>query len=302
MNPDVTRYKLIIRGLALATIFLSFSSAYLAVENYGLQQEYRPVTAQLATSTLVYQKLTADLRDRFLLASEQNSNLSSTLSQEQMKNIEFQAQINGLQGSVNLLKKLSETDKELLQKYSKVYFLNENYIPSLLVLVNPDYVYNREKPVEMHANVWPHLKDLMDIASTSGKVQLKILSGYRSFGTQATLKSDYRVSYGSGANAFSADQGYSEHQLGSTVDFTTPGLKGALNGFEKTDAYKWLIENAHKYGFVLSYPKNNSFYVFEPWHWRYVGIGLATRLYSEKKNFYDLDQREIDKYLALIFN
>jgi hypothetical protein len=53
---------------------------------------------------------------------------------------------------------------------------------------------------------------------------------------------------------------------------------------------------------VLSYPKNNSYYVYEPWHWRFVGVVLSSKLRQEGKNFYDLDQREIDNYLIDIFS
>jgi D-alanyl-D-alanine carboxypeptidase len=111
------------------------------------------------------------------------------------------------------------------------------------------------------------------------------------------------VTYGSGANAFSADQGYSEHQLGTTFDFTTEGIGGGLvTSFENTPAFAWLKDNAHKYGFTLSYPKDNAYYVYEPWHWRFVGEDLAEDLHEAGKTFYDWDQREIDKYLIKIFD
>jgi D-alanyl-D-alanine carboxypeptidase len=137
-------------------------------------------------------------------------------------------------------------------------------------------------------------------------VQLKIISAYRSFGEQATLKAEYKVTYGSGANAFSADQGYSEHQLGTAIDLTTDkdgnAFSNAKGGFDSTNGYTWMNDNAYKYGFVLSYPKGNAYYQYEPWHWRFVGVALATRLHDNGQHFYDLDQREIDGYLALMFN
>ena len=108
--------------------------------------------------------------------------------------------------------------------------------------------------------------------------------------------------YGSGANSFSADQGYSEHQLGTTIDFTTEEIGASSSVFGKTTAYQWLLENAYKYGFILSYPEANKYYQFEPWHWRFVGRGLAEKLHQEGKNFYDLDQREIDEYLISFFD
>ena len=110
------------------------------------------------------------------------------------------------------------------------------------------------------------------------------------------------MSYGSGANSFSADQGYSEHQLGTAIDFTTLELGSDFSSFEKTDAYKWLLDNAYEYGFILSYPKDNTYYQFEPWHWRFVGKSLANTLHQENKNFYDVDQRTIDSYLISIFD
>ncbi len=52
----------------------------------------------------------------------------------------------------------------------------------------------------------------------------------------------------------------------------------------------------------MSYPKSNIYYQYEPWHWRFVGEDLAEDLHDDKKNFYELDQREIDKYLIKIFD
>jgi D-alanyl-D-alanine carboxypeptidase len=133
-------------------------------------------------------------------------------------------------------------------------------------------------------------------------VDLWVVSAYRSFGDQAALKGQYLTTYGSGANAFSADQGFSEHQLGTTLDFTTKGLGGGLDAFSSTPAYTWLKDNAHKYGFVMSYPPNNAYYVFEPWHWRFVGEKLADDLKDQNAYFYDWDQRKIDGYLVNIFD
>ena len=197
---------------------------------------------------------------------------------------------------------MSNTDEELLQKYSKVYFLNEHYVPGRLTETEKAYLYSERKPQFIHLLVWPHLKDLIDAAKRDS-VTIYIKSAYRSFNDQEALKSSYTVTYGAGAaNQFSADQGYSEHQLGTTVDLITTGLGGKLAGFESTLPYLWLLNNAYKYGFILSYPNNNQYYIFEPWHWRYVGVELATFLREQNKNFYDLDQREIDKYLVNIFD
>lgn len=214
----------------------------------------------------------------------------------------FQNQVGDLSGTLNTLQKLSKTDPELLRKYSKVYFLNENYVPPRLSEIPLSYQYSDKKQLLIHADVMPHLLSMIDTASSTG-IKIYAFSAYRSFAEQKALKGEYAITYGGGtANSFSADQGYSEHQLGTTVDVITPGLGGNLDGFDKTIAYRWMLDNAYKYGFVLSYPEKNSYYVFEPWHWRFVGTKLAKDLHDQNKNFYDLDQRTIDTYLVNVFD
>ena len=89
---------------------------------------------------------------------------------------------------------------------------------------------------------------------------------------------------------------------GTTVDFTTPAIGASLAGLDKTAEYAWLAAHAHEYGFTLSYPRNNTHFVFEPWHWRYVGRELAKKLHDKNKALYDLDQREINTYLLKFFD
>ena len=233
---------------------------------------------------------------------DNNSKLTDELLAEKAKNNFFENQISKIAGTVGSLEKLSKTDPELLKKYSKVFFLSENYAPAKLTNINPEYLYEKDRRQQIYEKVLPYLSDLL-IDAKANDVPIKIVSAYRSFGTQSSLKSNYKVIYGSGtANRFSADQGYSEHQLGTTVDLTTPELGSNYTKFGTTDAYDWLNKNAYRYGFILSYPKGNSYYQFEPWHWRFVGVALARTLHNENQNFYDLDQRTIDNYLITIFN
>ncbi len=242
-----------------------------------------------------------DLEKQIYEAQKNTSLLSSVLLETQTNNQTLQNIINSISGQVGNLEKLAQTDKELLQKYSKVYFLNEHYVPISLTLINPKYVGNPSSGLQIHSNVDRYLESLLSNAESQG-LGLKVQSAYRSFGTQASLKQSYKITYGSGANAFSADQGYSEHQLGTTVDFTTIKLAGGLSGFDKTPEYAWLLAHAHEYGFVISYPKENTYYIFEPWHWRFVGVALANKIYQDNTYFYNLDQRFIDSYLANIFD
>lgn len=73
--------------------------------------------------------------------------------------------------------------------------------------------------------------------------------------------------------------GASEHQIGLALDIVTPTCRTLIEGFEDTDAGKWLAENSYKYGFILRYPKGKEYITgikYEPWHFRYVGVEAAT--------------------------
>lgn len=227
--------------------------------------------------------------------------LQEELNTELNRNTEFARQIQNLSGTVNTLSKLAETDRELLQKYSRVYFLSENYIPSRLSQIRDEYVLEGRKDQYFHAEAIRWLERMIRDAERDN-ITLRILSAYRSFDEQNELKGQFTRQYGSGANAFSADQGYSEHQLGTAVDIVDPGTGATNQSFANTKAYKWLLDNAHRYGFILSYPEGNQFYIFEPWHWRFVGRELASDLHDEGAFFYDWDQRRIDEYLVKLFD
>lgn len=232
----------------------------------------------------------------------ENGELSDALTNAQAAIANFETQIRELSTTVGTLTKLRDTDPELLQKYSKVYFLSDTYVPRGLVGIDNKYVLDDDRDPQFHGKAIDKLYALMDTARAEG-LDLYVASAYRSFEEQNDLKARYKITYGAGtANTFSADQGYSEHQLGTTVDFTTEKIGGGLAGFDRTPEYKWLTENAYKYGFVISYPEDNPYYVFEPWHWRFVGTALAQRLHEEKEDFVDLQQRQIDPYLVNIFN
>lgn len=285
-------------------------AAILAIFSYGgyryliLRERFEQVKETLTVTEAKFQKLqntTKNLEAELTQTKQDNVKLSEMLKAEQQKNDFFAKQIKEIGGTVSILEKLSKTDKELLQKYSKVYFLNEHYIPSQLSQIDEKYLLDKSQDKYIHTKVLPFLYKMLDDAASAGN-PMKIISAYRSFGTQSDLKTGYLMVFGSGANRFSADQGYSEHQLGTTIDLTTPELGTSFTQFENTKAYQWLLRNAHQYGFILSYPKGNRFYQFEPWHWRFVGIQLATKLYENNQYFYDLDQREIDTYLISIFD
>lgn len=264
---------------------------------YDLSLQLETTENELASSTARIAVLEDDLDNSKRMSTE----LAERLREKQAIIDQFSDTIDELSGNVGHLQKLEEVDEELLQKYSRVYFLNEHYHPGRLEKIDQKWVAKNDEEY-IHRKVWPFLEDLLEDAEDDG-VDLRIISAFRSFDEQTSLKSHYDVVYGAGtANQFSASQGYSEHQLGTTVDFTTSALGTNFEAFGQTKGYKWLQDNAHKHGFVLSYPEGNSYYQFEPWHWRFVGTGLADDLHDDGIFFYDMDQRAINGYRAEMFD
>ena len=250
------------------------------------------VVAVLVVGFLVYK---VNLLESSLVSLQKSNEV---FANTQQASVVMATKIDKISGTVSTLEKLSKIDPELLKKYSRVYFLNENYIPLDLVNIDTSYLHDPSTQIQVIGSVYPYLKNLLDQNHADGQT-LNINSGYRSFKDQVNLKSNFSVVYGKDTtNSFVADQGYSEHQLGSAVDFSTS--RNSI--FENTIEYKWLLANAYKYGFTLSYPKDNPYYKYEPWHWRFIGIDLATKLHDSNQSFYSLDQSEIDTYLANLFD
>lgn len=285
-----------------AAALMSILAGFGGYQYYTLSKEFEQARQDFSSTTAAFEARVADLEGRLAQAQDESVRLGTDLATEIGKSEQLDSQLQNASQTVTILQKLTTIDPQLLQKYSKIFFLSENYTPTALIDISAnEYTYANGKTVQFLANAWPYLQKLLAAAASDG-VQLRVLSGYRSFGEQSSLKSSYKVVYGTGANQFSADQGYSEHQLGTAIDFTTPTLGSVLDGLDETAGYSWLLANAHRYGFTLSYPKGNAYYQFEPWHWRFVGITLATRLFEDRQYFYDLDQRIIDQYRIKLFD
>jgi D-alanyl-D-alanine carboxypeptidase len=126
---------------------------------------------------------------------------------------------------------------------------------------------------------------------------LLLNSGYRSYDTQKIVHARQVANLGLKAGeALAARPGYSEHQTGLAADVSASGQGCVIQVcFAKTKAGKWLAANAWQYGFILRYPDGQTKvtgYQFEPWHFRYVGVQLATEMKSQNisvlENFWQL--------------
>jgi len=146
------------------------------------------------------------------------------------------------------------------------------------------------------------LRGLFEAADTDG-IDMYVRSAYRSYSTQEiTFEKWVQEEIAKGlnredaelkANTYSAKPGASEHQLGTTADLLCTSC-----GFEDSEAndavWRWLADNSEKFGFVLSYPEGRegeTGYIYEPWHWRYIGITNA-------KSFNSQDELTLNKWLG----
>lgn len=170
---------------------------------------------------------------------------------------------------------------------NKYYKLDKDYEPEDLTVINSKFASGTQKLRKEAADKFE------EMASDMLKENLKIYAGstYRSYSYQEGLYNRYVKKDGfKEAETYSARAGYSEHQLGLAVDI----VNGKWNYLSEGDKeYTWLINNSYKYGFILRYPHESEYitgYVFEDWHFRYLGIDLATKVYESKLTY--------DEYIA----
>jgi zinc D-Ala-D-Ala carboxypeptidase len=149
----------------------------------------------------------------------------------------------------------------------------KNYTPALAALNVPGGGQMRPEAAAALTQMFA------DYHAQSG-VQLKVVSPYRSYNTQVSTYNGWVNRLGKAqADRQSARPGYSEHQTGLAVDINT----GADQGFGATPAGMWLAANSYQYGFIVRYPDGLepiTGYEYEPWHFRFVGVDLATEMHA----------------------
>ena len=145
-----------------------------------------------------------------------------------------------------------------------------------LVLIEPN--------LEVHIDMRSSLLNMREEAKKDG-IYLVFLSGYRSINLQNeifySLKS-FRNQEAAERARVSAPPGYSEHSTGFAIDIGDAAQRETdfETEFENTDSFKWLIKNAAKFHFKLSFTKDNKYIDYEPWHWRYEGSIEALKVFE----------------------
>lgn len=156
--------------------------------------------------------------------------------------------------------------------------LKKNYIPKDLELLDTKYSC-KEKYLRHDAKI--AFEKMAKEAELNG-YNIIAVSAYRSYEYQYKLYNNYVTNKGFYyADIASARAGHSEHQTGLSVDISDLTLD--YDNFEKTKEFLWVKDNAHKFGFIMRYPKAKfhiTGFKYEPWHYRYVGDSIATYIYN----------------------
>lgn len=154
---------------------------------------------------------------------------------------------------------------------NKSNYLSYTFVPKNLV----EAELPKSKVMMLRSDVNAQAKAMFHEAKNDG-FNLYMASGYRSYDYQETLFSRRVKNYGfEAAETVVAVPGQSEHQTGLAIDITTKEMGyGLSQSFDQTESFKWLKDNCHRYGFILRYQKgkeNITGYIYEPWHYRYIG-------------------------------
>ena len=178
-------------------------------------------------------------------------------------------------------------DLGMLMNVNKFYALSETYTPENLKNIDLTYAYDEEGKNKLIDYAYDKFLELWQAANDQG-FYLMVTSSYRDYESQKEIY-DYRVStWGERkADETAARPGHSEHQTGLVIDMTSK-TEPLADSFTDSEAYKWLKENAYKYGFIERYPEGKTYltgYNPESWHWRYVGLEAAKTMHDEDITF-----------------
>ena len=177
----------------------------------------------------------------------------------------------------------------LVNKYRK---LDENFVPDYLTAVPDEYAGN--EGLQACKLAIDAFAEMSDAAKREG-LGIVINSGYRSYQDQLDIINTYRNLYGENyVKRYVALEGHSEHQTGLACEVGST----SANVFANSDEYKWMLNNAHKYGFILRFSKKGETitgFREEPWHYRFVGKKTATYIYENNLTLEEYYAMVLDK-------
>ncbi|MBO4242908.1 MAG: M15 family metallopeptidase [Clostridiales bacterium] len=198
---------------------------------------------------------------------------------------------NGYVDARSVTATIVENPDDVTVLVNKYYALPADYVPDDLVTAP----HSGNQQIRQEAcDAWEAMYDACVDATGQG---LYLVSGYRDYNTQQYLFDRSRNLRGiEFAVRKNAVPGRSEHQLGLALDITPAGCSEILDEFGETTTGQWVNEHCYEYGFVRRYQEQYKYetgYDIEAWHYRYVGVELATYLYENDMSleaYYGLEQ------------
>lgn len=172
------------------------------------------------------------------------------------------------------------TDSSIIKLVNPTHSVSKSYVPDDLTSPN---VTRTQSDITLRKEASDALEEMFAAAENDG-VTLVLSDGYRSYTEQEQTFNSYVARLGEAkALKVCAKAGYSEHELGLAADITADESTAYSSSFDSTAQGQWLKEHAHEYGFLQRVPEGKSSivgYSSLPWHYRYVGVDLATAVYS----------------------
>lgn len=170
---------------------------------------------------------------------------------------------------------------------NKFYLLGTDFKPDDLVVIPQAYAWGDKGSKTIRKVTYDAFLEMWNAANAEG-YYLMVSSAYRTYEEQEIVYENYKTNRGQKyADGIAARPGASEHQTGLALDIFSK-YNSNKNTFPESETYRWLTENAHKYGFILRYPEDKvdlTGYNYESWHYRYVGREIATYIYENKITF-----------------
>lgn len=165
---------------------------------------------------------------------------------------------------------------------SKGYVISQKngitYVENILIANKTYSLPENYNPGDLLSECQKAFNEMQSAAAKEG-LNIWNASGFRSYELQKSLYNRYSDRDGrEAADRYSARPGHSEHQSGLAID-----LNEITSSFKNTNEGRWVAANCYKYGFILRYPEGKEAqtgYMYEPWHIRYVGVDMATKIYN----------------------
>ncbi len=189
---------------------------------------------------------------------------------------------------------INTKNTEYLVLLNKTHQSGASYCPPDLTKLDSELtLYGKE--IELRLYAAKAAEALVKELHAQGFTDIVVTSGYRSYSYQQSLFNTYieqeKAAHPTWTDAqvreyvltYSAAPGTSEHHTGNAIDLISTNHVSLDESFAQNPAYEWLQQNAHRFGFILRYPKDKTAitgYSYEPWHYRFVGADAATEIHE----------------------